>query len=97
MHGLPRDAIDLATKLLAFEPEHRINAKTALTHDFLKELSDPNDEPVCVQFSFPELETMSLQDLRKSLWEASHENVPKTKEKRRNIIDIDHTPSVLTF
>lgn len=68
-------ATDLATKLLEFDPERRMNAKAALSHEFLRELSDPSDEvclacvslttqPTCATFSFPSLETMNLQELR---------------------------------
>lgn len=60
-----------------FDPATRINARAALEHKFLKDLSDPADEvpmklltklftsqPVCATFSFPSLETMNLAELR---------------------------------
>eukprot|EP01127_Copromyxa_protea_P020501 TRINITY_DN6876_c0_g1_i1.p1 TRINITY_DN6876_c0_g1~~TRINITY_DN6876_c0_g1_i1.p1 ORF type:complete len:273 (+),score=38.19 TRINITY_DN6876_c0_g1_i1:394-1212(+) len=83
LSALPEDAADLATRLLQFDPSTRINAKTALTHGFLKELSYPNDEPVCSTFSFPTLETMNLYELRKTLWEVGNESPSFGREKRR--------------
>jgi len=84
LSGLPKDATDLATKLLKFEPAERIDAKTALAHEFLRDLSDPNDEPTCAQFTLPGLESMDLPDLRKALWDICSENTTTVvKEKRR--------------
>ena len=39
------DAIDLAKKLLTFDPEKRITIEGALAHPYLKNLHYPDDEP----------------------------------------------------
>jgi len=45
--GAPPNAIDLISKLLTFDPAHRISAQQMLEHPFLEELYDPeNDDQI---------------------------------------------------
>ena len=47
-------AIDLLSRLLVFEPSHRISIEEAMSHPFLASLHDPSDEPSCPNaFSLP--------------------------------------------
>jgi len=51
-HANPH-AIDLLTKMLAFDPAKRISCEEALAHPYLAVWHDPLDEPVCqMQFDF---------------------------------------------
>ncbi|OZJ06339.1 Mitogen-activated protein kinase SLT2/MPK1 [Bifiguratus adelaidae] len=55
-------AIDLLTKLLAFDPAQRISVEEALAHPYLAAYHDIDDEPVCSQmfdFSFEMVTDMS--------------------------------------
>jgi serine/threonine protein kinase len=58
-------AIDLLTKLLAFDPAKRITVEEALAHPYLSAYHDEDDEPSHSQpfdFSFEVLE--SMEDMR---------------------------------
>lgn len=43
-------AIDLLEKMLHLDPDHRITTEQALAHPYLKQYSDPSDEPTCNQY-----------------------------------------------
>ncbi|KAG2197419.1 hypothetical protein INT47_005672 [Mucor saturninus] len=61
-------AIDLLTKLLAFDPAKRITVEEALAHPYLSAYHDEDDEPAHSQqfdFSFEVLE--SMEDMRKMI------------------------------
>lgn len=58
--GLPPEAIDLLSKLLAIDARERITAEEALEHPFFSELHDPEDEPICEQPFFIEHEIDNL-------------------------------------
>jgi len=48
-------AINLLEKMLIFNPEKRISVRESLQHEFLKDLHDPDDEPiksVKIEFEF---------------------------------------------
>ncbi|KAK6462794.1 serine/threonine protein kinase [Scheffersomyces coipomensis] len=66
--------IDLLERLLVFDPSKRITAETALTHPFLKNYSDPTDEPVTTpiefeQFAFDiEKEKLSMLELKREMF-----------------------------
>jgi len=54
-------AIDLLSKMLAFDPAKRISCEEALNHPYLAIWHDPNDEPTCrskFDFAFEEEESM---------------------------------------
>lgn len=58
-------AIDLLQKLLAFDPENRIDVTTALSHPYLQIWHDPKEEPTCpVPFDFSFESVRSLQEMR---------------------------------
>jgi mitogen-activated protein kinase 7 len=42
-----RSAIDLLSKMLVFNPAHRISVDKALAHPYLASLHTPSDEPEC--------------------------------------------------
>lgn len=59
-HANP-DAIDLLTKMLAFDPAKRISCEEALAHPYLAVWHDPSDEPICQKpfdFSFEDEDTI---------------------------------------
>jgi serine/threonine protein kinase len=39
----PKDAIDLISKLLTYDPNQRLSAKEVLDHPFISELVNPED------------------------------------------------------
>ena len=41
-----RDALDLLTKMLAFNPKHRVSAKEALEHPFFKDVRNKSEETI---------------------------------------------------
>jgi mitogen-activated protein kinase 1/3 len=47
-----KDAIDLLSKMLVFNPDKRITTDEALAHPFFKELFDESDIKVCPPFDF---------------------------------------------
>jgi len=51
-------AIDLIERMLDLDPDTRITAEQALSHDYLKQYSDPSDEPTSQPYdqSFEEKE-----------------------------------------
>jgi len=58
-------AIDLLSKLLAFDPAKRISCEEALAHPYLAVWHDPNDEPVCSStFDFGFEEEDSVDGMR---------------------------------
>ncbi len=67
------EALDLLSRMLAFDPANRITVEEALEHPYLKIWHDPNDEPVCktkFDFSFeavddiPSMRQMILDEVR---------------------------------
>ena len=68
----PPGAVDLLSRLLAFDPSKRISAADALTHPFLKPLHDLNTEPTATPFDFsfeaasdPELKELLEAEVRR--------------------------------
>ncbi|TRM60726.1 kinase-like domain-containing protein [Schizophyllum amplum] len=64
-------AVDLLTKMLAFDPSDRITVKEALAHPYLASYHDITDEPECSRVfdrwrEVEELET--IDDFREALW-----------------------------
>ncbi|KAL5531716.1 hypothetical protein ACEPAG_4593 [Sanghuangporus baumii] len=64
-------AIDLLTKMLAFDPDQRITVTQALEHPWLASYHDVNDEPECPTpynkwHDIEKLET--IEDFREALW-----------------------------
>ncbi len=59
---VPLQAVDLLSRLLVFDPSHRISVQEALMHPYLASLHDPSDEPSCPgTFSLPyEIEDLDL-------------------------------------
>ncbi|CAM6036379.1 unnamed protein product [Sphagnum compactum] len=61
-------AADLVNKMLVFDPAQRITVAEALRHEYLAQLHDINDEPVCEQpfefdFERPSLTEEHIKDL----------------------------------
>ncbi|KAG9030336.1 Mitogen-activated protein kinase [Tulasnella sp. JGI-2019a] len=61
-------AIDLLSKMLAFDPAKRISCEEALNHPYLSVWHDPNDEPVCnSKFDFAFEEEESMEGMKKMI------------------------------
>ncbi|CAH1432379.1 unnamed protein product [Lactuca virosa] len=63
--------IDLAEKMLVFDPSKRITVEEALNHPFLQSLHEINEEPICsspFMFDF-EQATLSEEDVKELIWE----------------------------
>lgn len=71
----PSDALDLMKKLLQIHPKRRINVEDSLSHPFLSQLHNEEDEPVAEKifdytFENEKLHRLRLQEL---IWrEAGH-------------------------
>jgi len=64
-HANP-NAIDLLTKMLAFDPAKRISCEEALAHPYLAVWHDPMDEPACtVPFDFSFEEEDSIEGMKR--------------------------------
>lgn len=58
-------ALDLLSKLLTFDPAHRLDVNAALAHPYLQVWHDPNEEPTCpalFDFSFEAVD--SIEDMK---------------------------------
>ena len=65
-----KEAIDLLSKMLVFDPRKRITAAQSLEHEYLAALHNVNDEPDAEAFSFPfEKKDVSENELRGLIWE----------------------------
>ncbi|KAM7259498.1 hypothetical protein ACFE04_015239 [Oxalis oulophora] len=66
-------AIDLAQKMLVFDPSKRITVEEALTHPYLSALHEINEEPTCPSpFNFDfEQEVLSEEDIKEMIWKES--------------------------
>jgi len=71
----PSDALDLMKRLLQIHPRHRMNVNEALSHKFLTQLHNEDDEPIAEEpfdysFENEKLHRLRLQEL---IWrEAGH-------------------------
>ncbi|XWS28920.1 hypothetical protein CRYUN_Cryun25bG0113300 [Craigia yunnanensis] len=66
-------AIDLAEKMLVFDPSKRITVEEALNHPFLSSLHEINEEPTCPSpfiFDF-EQTTLNEDDIKELIWRES--------------------------
>ncbi|XP_021889803.1 mitogen-activated protein kinase 13-like [Carica papaya] len=66
-------AIDLAEKMLVFDPCKRITVEEALNHPFLSSLHEINEEPTCSSpfvFDF-EQTTLDEEDIKELIWRES--------------------------
>ncbi|XP_057954436.1 mitogen-activated protein kinase homolog NTF6 [Malania oleifera] len=76
-------AIDLAEKMLVFDPSRRISVEEALKHPYLSSLHEINEEPTCPSpFNFDfEQSSLSEEDIKELVWrEAMHFNPDKMLE-----------------
>lgn len=67
------DAIDLAEKMLVFDPSKRITVDEALNHPYLASLHEINEEPTCPSPFVFDFEQMSLneEDIKELIWRES--------------------------
>jgi mitogen-activated protein kinase 1/3 len=68
--GADPDEIDLARRMLTWDPRNRITVEEALEHPFLAQLHDPFDEPVTFPIPDFEFETpeYTMDALRELIW-----------------------------
>ncbi|TQD74996.1 hypothetical protein C1H46_039464 [Malus baccata] len=66
-------AIDLAERMLVFDPSKRITVEEALNHPFLSSLHEINEEPVCPSPFVFDFEQASLdeEDIKELIWRES--------------------------
>ncbi|XP_051153004.1 mitogen-activated protein kinase homolog NTF6-like [Andrographis paniculata] len=72
-------AIDLAEKMLVFDPAKRITVEEALNHPFLSSLHEINEEPTCPSpfvFDF-EQSDLSEDDIKELIWRESLKFIPE--------------------
>ncbi|GMI92074.1 hypothetical protein like AT1G07880 [Hibiscus trionum] len=66
-------AIDLAEKMLVFDPSKRITVDEALNHPYLSSLHEINEEPTCPSpfiFDFEQM-TLNEEDIKELIWRES--------------------------
>ncbi|KAK8550960.1 hypothetical protein V6N13_119461 [Hibiscus sabdariffa] len=66
-------AIDLAEKMLVFDPSKRITVEEALNHPYLSSLHEINEEPTCPSpfiFDFEQM-TLNEEDIKELIWRES--------------------------
>jgi p38 MAP kinase len=59
-------AIDLLERMLDLDPDTRITAEQALAHEYLRQYSDPTDEPV----SHPYDQSFEEQEMELAHWKS---------------------------
>ncbi|XP_009354515.1 mitogen-activated protein kinase 13 [Pyrus x bretschneideri] len=66
-------AIDLAERMLVFDPSKRITVEEALNHPFLSSLHEINEEPICPSPFVFDFEQASLdeEDIKELIWRES--------------------------
>ncbi|WVZ04489.1 hypothetical protein V8G54_025295 [Vigna mungo] len=66
-------AIDLAEKMLVFDPSKRITVEEALNHPYMASLHEINEEPICpTPFIFDfEQTTLNEEDIKELIWRES--------------------------
>ncbi|KAJ4970660.1 hypothetical protein NE237_003759 [Protea cynaroides] len=71
--NVSRSAIDLAEKMLVFDPSKRITVEEALNHPYLSSLHEINEEPICPSpFNFDfERSSLSEEDIKELIWRES--------------------------
>jgi len=76
-----KEAIDLLSKMLVFDPRKRISAAAALEHDYMIALHNVNDEPLADPFDFRfEKEEVTENDLKRLCWQQLqqyHKDLPE--------------------
>ncbi|GAA0145645.1 hypothetical protein Leryth_009538 [Lithospermum erythrorhizon] len=75
------EAIDLAERMLVFDPSKRITVEEALDHPFLLSLHEINEEPTCpspFDFDF-EHSTLDEEDIKELIWKESINFNPEKK------------------
>merc|ERR1711912_230215 len=85
-HASP-EALDLLRRLLQFNPMKRINAEAALSHPYVSQFHNPDDEPKCTQhinIPIDDNTKYTINDYREKLY---IEIVRKKKEIRRRMRD----------
>lgn len=66
-------AMDLAEKMLVFDPSKRITVEEALNHPFISSLHEINEEPICqTPFIFDfEQSSLTEEDIKELIWQES--------------------------
>lgn len=70
-------AIDMLERMLDLDPDHRITTEQALSHPYLKQYSDPSDEPTAEMFDqSAEEKNMDIPAWKKLIYEVITNFVP---------------------
>eukprot|EP01080_Neovahlkampfia_damariscottae_P000587 gene587-8095_t len=83
------NALDLLDKLLDWSPKSRFTVEEALDHEYLKELHDPEDEPMCdskMDFTF-EKDIKTEEDVKRLIFEEILSMHPEDKELSTQIFE----------
>ncbi len=66
--GTPKNGVDLLDRMLDMNPLTRITVEEAMKHPYLKEMHDPEDEPIfegTIDFSFEEDHELTLDSVKR--------------------------------
>ncbi|KAK6909415.1 hypothetical protein I203_103433 [Kwoniella mangroviensis CBS 8507] len=83
------DALDLLSKLLAFDPSQRIDVTQALSHPYLATYHDELDEPACPEI-FSKWEQVEALTTIEELREAITREIEEFREEVRTMDDEDY-------
>lgn len=78
------DTIDLLTRLLQFSPAKRISADAALSHPYVAQFHNPQDEPVCrriVSIPIDDNTKFTLQEYREKVYS---EVIKRKRDQKRH-------------
>ncbi|XP_031552249.1 mitogen-activated protein kinase 14-like [Actinia tenebrosa] len=86
--GANPQAVDLLEKMLNLDADERITATQALSHPYLSNFADPNDEPICDAFdqSF-EARDLTVEEWRKLVYNEIMDFQDKSRQQAMDVAE----------